>query len=77
MASYAFHPGDIVSQIKAFFGDVHDITDFYYKLYLLNGLCRHCDGRGYLCEAEQICPHCKGSGSRDVWRREPDIAPLK
>ncbi|MBI3249519.1 MAG: hypothetical protein HYZ50_23705 [Deltaproteobacteria bacterium] len=69
MSTHAFHPDGIVSQIKTFFSDVHDLTDFYYKLYLLNGLCRNCDGRGYLRDAEQTCPHCQGSGSRDVWRR--------
>jgi DnaJ-class molecular chaperone len=67
--THAFHPEGIVSQIKAFFGDVHDLSDFYYKLYLLNGLCRDCDGRGYLHAPDQPCPRCQGSGSRDVWRK--------
>jgi hypothetical protein len=67
--THAFHPEGIVSQIKAFFSDVHDLSDFYYKLYLLNGLCRDCDGRGYLHAPDQPCPRCQGSGSRDVWRK--------
>jgi RecJ-like exonuclease len=67
--THAFHPEGIVSQIKAFFSDVHDLSDFYYKLYLLNGLCRNCDGRGYLHAPDQPCPHCQGSGSTDVWRK--------
>lgn len=69
MSTHAFHPDSIVTQIKAFFSDVHDLTGFYYKLYLLNGLCGHCDGRGYLHDAAQPCSDCQGSGSRDVWRR--------
>ncbi len=71
MQSHAFHPEGIVSQIKAFFSDVHDLSGFYYKLYLLNGLCQKCDGRGYLHVPDQPCPHCQGSGSRDVWRKGP------
>lgn len=66
-----FHPDGIVSQIKTFFSDVHDLTDFYYKLYLLNGLCRNCDGRGFLRDTQHPCPHCQGSGSADVWRQAP------
>jgi hypothetical protein len=31
MSTHAFHPDGIVSQIKTFFSDVHDLTDFYYK----------------------------------------------
>jgi len=69
MSTYAFHPEGIVSQIKAFFSDVHDLTDFYYKLYLLNGLCRSCDGRGYIHDTDQICQHCHGSGNKDVWQK--------
>ena len=30
----------VEAQIKSFFHNVHDMTDFYYKVYLLNGLCR-------------------------------------
>jgi len=71
MSTHAVHHTDIVAQIKAFFSDVHDLTDFYYKLYLLNGLCRSCDGRGYLRDTEHTCQHCHGSGSKDVWRKEP------
>jgi DnaJ-class molecular chaperone len=69
MQGQAFYPEGIVQQIKAFFSDVHDMTDFYYKVYLLNGLCRSCDGRGYLRVPEQSCPHCQASGSTDVWHR--------
>jgi hypothetical protein len=69
MPTYAFHPDGIVSQIKAFFSDIHDSTDFYYKLYLLNDLCRNGNGCGYLRDAEHTCPHCQGSGSQDRWRR--------
>jgi len=69
MQEHAFHPDHIVEQIKTFFRDVHDMTGFYYKLYLLNGLCRQCDGRGYLYTPDQPCPHCRASGSTDVWRR--------
>jgi len=68
MSTHAFHPDGIVSQIKTFFSDVHDLTDFYYKLYLLNGLCRTCDGRGYLQNPDQPCSQCQGSGSRDPRR---------
>lgn len=71
MATHAFQPDGIVTQIKSFFSDVHDLTDFYYKLYLLNGLCRNCDGRGLLRDTEQTCPHCHGSGKRDVWQKGP------
>ena len=71
MQPHAFRPEGIVSQIKAFFSDVHDLSGFYYKLYLLNGLCQKCDGRGYQHAPDQACPHCQGSGSRDVWRKGP------
>lgn len=74
MEKLAFYPDGIINQIKAFFGDVHDITGFYYKLYLLNGLCRQCDGRGYLGQPEHPCPHCQASGNADVWRR---VAPMR
>jgi hypothetical protein len=69
MATYAFHPEGIVSQIKSFFGDVHDLSGFYYKLYLLNRLCRNCDGRGYLQAPDQRCSQCQGSGSSDRWQK--------
>lgn len=69
MQTYAFHPDHIVEQIKVFFHDVHDLTGFYYKLYLLNGLCRQCDGRGYLQTRDQSCPQCQASGSADVWHK--------
>ena len=74
MSTHAFHPTGIVSQIKDFFSDVHDLTDFYYKLYLLNGLCRNCDGRGYLSDTTQICIHCQGSGNKDTWRKIPSAS---
>ena len=69
MSANAFHPEGIVSQIKAFFSDVHDISTFYYKLYLLNRLCKNCDGRGYVQAPEQACPQCQGSGNTDIWRK--------
>ena len=69
MQPRAFYPDGIISQIKAFFSDVHDLSGFYYKLYLLNGLCRNCDGHGYLQAPDQLCPACQGSGSSDIWRR--------
>jgi hypothetical protein len=34
MQKHAFHPERIVEQISTFFKDVHDMSDFYYKLYL-------------------------------------------
>jgi hypothetical protein len=71
MNTRAFYPDRIVEQIQAFFHDVHDISDFYYRLYLLNALCRHCDGRGYLRASDQPCPQCQASGRTDVWRRGP------
>jgi hypothetical protein len=88
MSQQAFYPEEIVQQIKTFFSDVHDLSDFYYKLYLLNGLCRVCDGRGYLQEPEQSCVSCQASGSRDIWhpakirrsRMEPvqaEVPPLR
>jgi DnaJ-class molecular chaperone len=69
MQKHAFHPERIVEQISTFFKDVHDISDFYYKLYLLKDLCRTCDGRGYLRAPDELCPQCQASGSADVWRR--------
>lgn len=65
----AFQRERIVEQIKAFFSEVHDISDFYYRLYLLNGLCRSCDGRGYVNTPEEICPACQASGKNDIWRK--------
>jgi DnaJ-class molecular chaperone len=69
MSPRAFQPEHIVDQIHAFFKGVHDISDFYYKLYLLRDLCRACDGRGYVLTPEQSCSHCHGSGSRDPQRK--------
>jgi len=69
MKARTFYPERIVEQIQTFFPGVHDISDFYYKLYLLNALCRRCDGRGYLRTPDQPCPPCQASGSTDVWRR--------
>lgn len=69
MEKPAFYPEHVVAQIKAFFRGVRDISDFYYKLALLNGLCQECDGRGYLYAPDQPCPHCQASGSTDVWHR--------
>ena len=40
MTNQAFYADHIIEQIKSFFGDVHDMMDFYYKLYLLKSLCR-------------------------------------
>ncbi len=69
MSTHAFQPEHIVDQISAFFKGVNDISDFYYKLYLLRDLCRDCDGRGYPRIPEQPCARCHGSGSRDPQRR--------
>lgn len=69
MQAHAFQPERIVEQISAFFKGVHDISDFYYKLYLLKDLCRDCDGRGYEHTPEHPCSLCNGSGSRDPQRR--------
>lgn len=69
MKEHAFYPERIIEQIKAFFADVHDISGFYYKLYLLNGLCRRCDGRGYLETPAHLCTDCQGSGDADIWHR--------
>jgi Zn finger protein HypA/HybF involved in hydrogenase expression len=71
MQKHAFYPDGIINQIRVFFGDVHDMSGFYLKLSLLNGLCRHCDGRGYLEQPDRPCPQCQASGSTDVWRRVP------
>ena len=68
MSQYAFHPDRVIEQIHAFFHDVHEMTDFYYKLSLLNGLCRQCDGRGYLHAPDELCGACHGTGSTDFWR---------
>ena len=69
MKEQAFYPDHIVEQIKSFFHNVHDMTDFYYKLYLLNGLCQQCDGRGYLQSPDEACPACQASGDADIWHR--------
>ena len=36
---------------------------------VLNGLCRQCDGRGYLRSADEACPACQASGDADIWHR--------
>lgn len=69
MKERAFHQEHIVDQIKKFFSGVHDMTDFYYKLYLLNALCKTCDGRGYLDVPEHACPDCEASGDATIWHR--------
>lgn len=69
MKEHAFYPQHIVGQIKKFFSGVHDMTDFYYKLYLLNGLCQSCDGRGYTDVPERRCPDCGASGETSRWSR--------
>lgn len=74
MEKQAFYPEHVVEQIKAFFRGVRDISDFYYKLALLNGLCHACDGRGYLSAPDQPCPHCQASGSANVWHRAKVVA---
>ena len=68
MQKTAFQPEHIVDQVKAFFNGIHDMSDFYLRMYTLNGMCRSCDGRGYESNAEEPCPTCHSSGSSDVWR---------
>ena len=75
MKDQAFYPDHIIEQIKSFFGNVHDMTDFYYKLYLLNGLCRQCDGRGYLQSSDEACPDCRASGDAGIWHRACIVKP--
>ena len=67
MKEQAFYPDHIVEQIKSFFHNVHDMTDFYYKLYLLNGLCQQCDGRGYLQSPDEACPAVLPQASGEKW----------
>jgi DnaJ-class molecular chaperone len=68
MQKSAFQPEHIVDQIKTFFSGIHDMSDFYLRMYTLSGMCRTCDGRGYVNSAEETCPTCHSSGSSDVWR---------
>lgn len=68
MQKTSFLPEHIVDQVKAFFNGVHDMSDFYLRMYALSGMCRTCDGRGYVNTTEETCPTCHSSGSSDVWR---------
>ena len=68
MQKNAFQREHIVDQIKTFFSGIHDISDFYLRMYTLSSICRTCDGRGYVNSAEETCPACHSSGSSDVWR---------
>ncbi|MGE0825798.1 MAG: hypothetical protein AB7G75_14940 [Candidatus Binatia bacterium] len=67
MQRIAFQPDRIVEQVKNFFSGIHDMSDFYYRMYLLSGLCRNCDGRGYMHTADEPCPICQTTGRQDVW----------
>jgi DnaJ-class molecular chaperone len=69
MQKIAFQREGIVEQIKTFFRGIHDMSDFYYRMYMLNGLCQTCDGRGYIGSPEEQCPTCHASGSNDPWRK--------
>jgi DnaJ-class molecular chaperone len=71
MTQNAFQREHIVEQIQSFFRGVHDISDFYYRLYLLNGLCKICDGRGYERSQSEPCPQCYASGKADRWQTAP------
>lgn len=71
MSRNAFQREHIVEQIQSFFRGVHDISDFYYRLYLLNGFCKTCDGRGYLHGQSEPCPQCYASGKADRWQIAP------
>ena len=71
MHPQAFQRDRIVEQIRTFFRGVHDISDFHYRLYLLHGICRECDGRGYLNSQSEVCPQCCASGSADRWHTAP------
>ncbi len=73
MHPQAFQREHIVEQIRTFFRSVHDISDFYYRLYLLHGVCRECDGRGYLNSQSEACPQCSASGSTDRWHTTPVV----
>ncbi len=68
MQKTAFEREHIVEQIKTFFSGIHDISDFYLRMYTLNGMCRTCDGRGHVNSTAEQCPTCHSSGSSDVWR---------
>jgi len=68
MQKTAFQPEHIVDQIKAFFSGVQDMSDFYLRMYTLSGMCRSCDGRGYVNTTEEPCLTCHASGSSDVLR---------
>jgi hypothetical protein len=71
MPTNAFHREHIIEQVQRFFRGVHDISDFYYRLYLLNGLCKTCDGRGYEQTQNEPCPQCFASGKADRWHTAP------
>jgi hypothetical protein len=71
MTQHAFQREHIVEQIQTFFRGVHDISDFYYRLYLLNGFCKTCDGRGYVQTQGEPCPQCYASGKADRWQIAP------
>ncbi len=71
MSQNAFQREHIVEQIQTFFRGVHDISDFYYRLYLLNGFCKTCDGRGYEQTQGEPCPRCYASGKADRWQIAP------
>lgn len=71
MTQHAFQREHIVEQIQTFFRGVHDISDFYYRLYLLNGFCKMCDGRGHLHDQTEPCPQCYASGKSDRWQIAP------
>ena len=71
MHPQAFQREHVVEQIRTFFRGVHDISDFYYRLYILQGICRECDGRGYLNSHSESCPQCAASGSTDRWSATP------
>ena len=64
----AFHREHVVEQIRTFFRGVNDISDFYYRLSLLHGICRECDGRGYLNSQSEPCPQCSATGRVDRWQ---------
>ena len=68
MQKNAFQRDHIVDQIKTFFSGIHDMSDFYLRMYTLNSMCRTCDGRGYMNSVEEACPTCHSSGTSDVWR---------
>lgn len=75
MHSRAFQRDRIVEQVQQLFRGVRDMSDFYYRLYLLNGVCRSCDGRGYLNSQSEPCSQCSASGSADRWHATPVVKP--